>query len=426
MALPEYTGCSSCGDSVIPDQDTSCNDCESTSGKLYDKLKVQFTLQKAQTESKIYVCDAARWSSCMWLAVCGGGKIAALKITGFSLTNNTLTVFNGCQGADVPNQPTSGTTFDEGSVIYPIFPRCDDPSVSFCARVASCVSSLESICFTKVPEADVDIENHHLFAGTYGEGQETSGDVGFWASCLRKLKQVYAGMFGRTFCFLNIPTTTDADTIVGETTYRKYFVYYDSHNKCIKRGPAVGESTICNASSLDLEDDEYKFDKVIVCKEGVKKSLTPICGYTLVAKNNDAGSTYWAYEKLKNFEILPAKVVLRTSVSLPSTAGTFNYPFDLEDEIVNPNGIPCWANYAVCALGITAIGANSTSSRSTSARRLPTDTHLAYVSEGGASDTVYSQTEVDFPIIDGKINIKLVTGGSGTSTWNLTLVGWKR
>lgn len=251
-------------------------DCESTSGKFYDRMTDSFVVPQVGKESYIFVCEAARWMIGQYVAVdLGANNIAAFKITG--RTNKKLKVLNGCDRSGnnpILGNPEPGTVIPVNSTIYAIAPYgCASGDAQRIIRILetqgvdailNILQESTAVCFNNVPPVSEE-EEVHLFGGTQPDCD--CAPQGFISSCLRKALKIFTGQAGRTLC---MPEAAVVDQSVEPGIVKRLAFFV---NGCLKMGPTPEEFDDCG--NFSPVADGASFENFIVCDGGDRKIIKP-------------------------------------------------------------------------------------------------------------------------------------------------------
>jgi hypothetical protein len=215
--------------------------CESFRGKFYDKSIEPFVFPKSGNIGSLMVCEASLWSKHQFVGIAiGNSKYAFLRIV--ETGQNALKVLNGFVKDDASKKiygnPEAGVVIPEGAVLFPCPPigGADQLQLEFMALleqygvdgVIKILRESDQVSFEATEELDTDPDYKaaYLFGGSWLSDK------------LQKIKRIWTGQGGRTLCFPEVATTTEANVTVDDVSIPKRFAYFDEKD-CLKKGAPV-------------------------------------------------------------------------------------------------------------------------------------------------------------------------------------------
>lgn len=252
--------------------------CVSHKGKFFDIITEEFVIPEVGKEAYIHLCEASLWQKGMWIGVyLPNNGLAAFKVT--ERKTKKIKVLNGCDKSGdtaIYGQPAPGTLIANNSIIFPLPPRSCDAALAQeildalngeagVAAVEEILSNSDNICFTNIPDLDA-AEEGHAFVGTMPDCD--CDDDELFSSCLRKVKRIFTGQSGKTWCMPDVAVVN----LQPVNDVPKRLAVFDE-NKCLKAGPVPSELLACD-SFVSLDEDT-PIDFVLTCDSDVLSKVSP-------------------------------------------------------------------------------------------------------------------------------------------------------
>lgn len=298
-----------CPDQVDDSDNTPC----STKPRYYSRLTRDFVLPAPGQVASMYVCDADLFTSCsQWVGVCNVGDqtgLSAAFLRILSVKGKILQVYNGCSSTNpVIDNPITGTVFKSGTSIYPAPPSwCSAQFDKFISdaitnadglvvtAILAALAASDEICFSSVPAlVSGDDSEVGIFGGIIEGGKQ----------CLRFLNNIITGSVGTTFCFPQIPPTSDTPEVISGSNVPKNYIYLTEAG-CMARGRQVAQE--CNsANDYNPLITNATIRKIWICdQDGNRKNAIPSAsGQALVSFKDTDAVFKWRIQSLINWILL--------------------------------------------------------------------------------------------------------------------------
>lgn len=423
--VPEFQDCEGCGKTRqnpkvelfhvpscpegLEDTTVPCN----TTPKFYSNLTRDFVLPAPGQVVKVYVCDGKLFAGCQWLGICNpydstGKSAAFLRI--ISTAKNALTVYNGCSPTNpIVDNPEVGTSFPQGTPIYPAPPRwCSaqfnkyiseaiaNSDGQVCTAILGCLADSDQICFSSVP---------NLISGDGAELSLFGGLIaGAKATCMRFLDKITTGSTGTTLCFPNVPTFTDDPD---EDGHPKTLVYFSPVTKCLGSGAPVGQSCV---DALNFDPATQKINKIWICAQvgdSVKQRLlVPSAANQSLVSFLDGSVLRWQLGLGRTVFDIQARAVAIGPGANPVTAGA-SFTFNL-----GGNAVPAGASELIVFMQVKITTADGIAFTSDINGAHGLDMALTSVPN---SQQFVESAQLSVPITNGNVVTVNYTGASSGS-----------